>query len=37
VWNIQANAALKANHRTTLAQLDALFAALQQRAFSGEL
>ena len=29
--------ALKATHRTALAQLDALFASLQQRAFAGEL
>jgi type I restriction enzyme S subunit len=34
---IQAIEALKATHRTALAQLDALFASLQQRAFSGEL
>ncbi len=34
---IQAIEALKATHRTALAQLDALFAALQQRAFAGEL
>ena len=27
----------KATHRTALAQLDALFASLQQRAFAGEL
>jgi type I restriction enzyme, S subunit len=26
-----------ATHRTALAQLDALFASLQQRAFAGEL
>ncbi len=29
--------ALKVTHRTALAQLDALFASLQQRAFAGEL
>jgi type I restriction enzyme, S subunit len=34
---IQAIEALKATHRTALAQLDALFASLQQRAFVGEL
>ena len=34
---IQAIEALKATHRTALAQLDALFAALQQRAFAVEL
>ena len=34
---IQAIEALKATHRTALAQLDALFASLQQRAFAGEL
>jgi type I restriction enzyme, S subunit len=34
---IQAIEALKATHRTVLAQLDALFASLQQRAFAGEL
>ena len=34
---IQAVEALKATHRTALAQLDALFASLQQRAFAGEL
>ncbi len=34
---IAAIEALKATHRTALAQLDALFASLQQRAFSGEL
>ena len=34
---IQAIAALKATHRTALAELDALFASLQQRAFSGDL
>jgi type I restriction enzyme S subunit len=34
---IQAIKALKATHRTALAQLDALFASLQQRAFAGEL
>jgi type I restriction enzyme, S subunit len=34
---IQAIEALKASHRTALAQLDALFASLQQRAFAGEL
>ena len=28
---------LKATHRAALAQLDALFASLQQRAFAGEL
>ncbi|QTN28084.1 restriction endonuclease subunit S [Rhodoferax sp. AJA081-3] len=34
---IQAIEALKVTHRTALAQLDALFASLQQRAFAGEL
>ena len=34
---IQAIESLKATHRTALAQLDGLFASLQQRAFSGEL
>jgi type I restriction enzyme, S subunit len=34
---IQAIEALKATHRTALAQLDALFASLLQRAFAGEL
>ncbi len=34
---IHAIEALKATHRTALAQLDALFASLQQRAFAGEL
>lgn len=34
---IQAIEALKAAHRAALAELDALFASLQQRAFSGEL
>lgn len=34
---IQAIEALKATHRTALAQLDALFASLQQRAFAGAL
>ena len=34
---IQAIAALKATHRAALAELDALFAALQQRAFAGQL
>jgi hypothetical protein len=34
---IQAIEALKSTHRTALAQLDALFASLQQRAFAGEL
>jgi type I restriction enzyme, S subunit len=34
---IQAIEALKATHHTALAQLDALFASLQQRAFAGEL
>ena len=34
---IAAIEALKATHRTALAQLDALFASLQQRAFAGEL
>jgi type I restriction enzyme, S subunit len=34
---IQAIEALKATHRTVLAQLDALFASLQQRAFAGDL
>jgi type I restriction enzyme S subunit len=33
----QAMEALKATHRTALAQLDALFASLQQRAFAGKL
>jgi len=28
--------ALKATHRATLAQLDALLASLQQQAFAGE-
>ena len=37
VARIQAIEALKATHRTALAQLDALFASLQQRAFNGEL
>ena len=32
---IQAIEALKAAHRAALAQLDALFASLQQRAFAG--
>jgi type I restriction enzyme S subunit len=32
---IQANEALKATHRTALAQLDALFTSLQLRAFAG--
>ena len=34
---IHAIEALKATHRAALAQLDALFASLQQRAFSGAL
>lgn len=34
---IQAIEALKATHRAALAQLDALFTSLQQRAFAGEL
>jgi type I restriction enzyme S subunit len=34
---IQAVEALKATHRTALAELDALFASLQHRAFSGAL
>ena len=34
---IQAIEALKATHRAALAQLDALFASLQQRAFAGQL
>ena len=34
---IQAIESLKATHRVALAELDALFASLQQRAFSGEL
>lgn len=34
---IAAIEALKATHRTALAQLDALFASLQQRAFAGDL
>jgi len=34
---IQAIEALKATHRTALAQLDALFASLQQQAFAGAL
>ena len=34
---IQAIEALKATHRAALAQLDALFASLQQRAFQGAL
>ena len=34
---IQAIEALKATHRRALAALDALFAALQQRAFAGQL
>jgi type I restriction enzyme S subunit len=34
---IQAVEALKATHRTTLAELDALFASLQHRAFTGAL
>lgn len=34
---IQAIEALKATHRSALSALDALFAALQQRAFAGEL
>jgi len=34
---IQAIEALKATHRAALAELDALFASLQQRAFAGAL
>ena len=34
---IQAIEALKATHRAALAELDALFAGLQQRAFAGKL
>ena len=34
---IQTIEALKATHRAALAQLDALFASLQQRAFAGDL
>lgn len=34
---IQAIEVLKATHRTALAQLDALFVSLQQRAFAGKL
>lgn len=34
---IQAIEALKASHRAALAELDALFASLQHRAFIGEL
>ena len=34
---IQAVEALKATHRTALAELDALFASLQHRAFAGAL
>jgi hypothetical protein len=34
---LQAVEGLKTTHRTALAQLDALFASLQQRAFAGEL
>ena len=34
---IRAIEALKASRRTALAELDALFASLQQRAFAGEL
>ena len=34
---IQAIESLKATHRAALAELDALFASLQQRAFAGEL
>jgi len=34
---MQAIESLKATHRAALAQLDALFASLQQRAFAGEL
>ena len=34
---IQVIASLKTTHRTALAELDALFASLQQRAFAGEL
>ena len=35
--HIQAIEALKATHRQALAALDTLFAALQQRAFAGQL
>lgn len=35
--HIQAIEALKATHRQALAALDALFASLQQRAFTGAL
>ena len=34
---IQAIESLKTTHRAALAELDALFASLQQRAFAGEL
>lgn len=34
---VRAIEALKAQHRAHLAQLDALFASLQHRAFRGEL
>ena len=34
---VQAVEALKATHRTALAELDALFASLQHRAFAGQL
>lgn len=34
---IQAIEALKTRQRTALAELDALFASLQQRAFAGQL
>jgi type I restriction enzyme, S subunit len=34
---IAAIEALQATHRSALAQLNALFASLQQRAFAGEL
>jgi type I restriction enzyme S subunit len=34
---VQAIEALKAQHRAALAEADALFAALQQRAFAGVL
>lgn len=36
-WRIAAVEKLKAAHRTSLAELDALFASLQHRAFRGEL
>jgi type I restriction enzyme S subunit len=37
VTRIQAIEALKANHRAALVEIDALIAALQHRAFRGEL